>query len=145
MHWIVCMLLLKDPTFSEKQWGFMAAQEQFVIETVGPESAYKSLDESQKQLLGSLGSDDARHRQWAFREAKKLSRSAIFACYVGQYLPDRHVQFECRTLLRRMSKCSVCLGKGCHPYKSRYAWEEMNAVSCKVCLGYGYLLPVDEF
>ncbi len=137
MKWLICVLLPFQLT-PANEWGFIGAQEEFVIKSIDTRIAYNALPESQRSVIMSMSESDYRHREWASREMRKMGFSALHACFVGQTLRDPEVRLRCRNVLRTISKCSMCDGQGGRV-------ESWGSIICGTCNGVGHFLPVDEF
>lgn len=117
-------------------WSFVESQERFILESVGVQSAYRSLSPQSRMHLECMGS-----RDWQVRDAAsfKMTESGdVRACFVGQYLGDPEVKLRCRNVLRRLSSCGQCEGKGGKQ-------ESWGIATCGYCRGVGHFWPVDDY
>lgn len=132
-----CLMTWPPASDSAIEWGFREAQEQFAVEAA-PARALASLPSDVRALLASMASDDWRHREWASRTMFGLGDAALIACYAGQRIPDPEVGLRCRNVLRRLSWCRGCEGRGYY----QASWGEE---ACQLCDGRGHLLPTSDF
>ena len=135
MHWWLAVLICSMPA-PVADWAFVEAQESFVVESVGMESAVRSLPQQSRTLLAGLGADDWRHREWAARELQR-SRD-VRACLLGQRLGDPEIRLRCRNVLRRLSGCPQCNGTGGRQ-------ETWGLATCGYCRGVGHFWPSDDW
>lgn len=135
MQWWAALILGALPS-PVADWSFVESQERFVIESVGLRSANESLDPKSRECLRLMGEDCWRCRE---RGSKKLfDRKDVRACFIGQHLGDPEVRWRCRNVLRRLSSCQQCEGRG----GQQQSW---GIATCGQCRGVGHFWPVDDY
>lgn len=121
------------------EWAFLAAQEEFALDIVGTEQAMADAPPDASCLLRSLGNGDYRHRQWASRELTSRGIGGLRYLLLGQRLGDPEIALRCRNILRVLSQCPDCHGRG--------IWRDTGAsydVTCLKCGTIGHFFPAED-
>ena len=135
MQWWAILILGSLPA-PVADWSFRESQERFIVESVGYWEAVRSLPQHSRELLGSFLSDNYRHREWASREMQR--HGDVRACFLGQWCGSLEVRTRCRNVLRRLSDCPQCEGRGGKQ-------ESWGLATCGYCRGAGHFWPPDDW
>lgn len=135
MQWWAALILGSFP-LPVVDWSFVESQERFILESIGVHEAYRSLSPESRGFLRLMGDDCYKCRE---RGTNKLAKCGdIRACFVGQHLGDPEIKLRCRNVLRRLSSCGQCEGRGGKQ-------ESWGIATCGYCRGVGHFWPVDDY
>lgn len=132
--WFLALLPILPPPAAD--WAFQERQERFVLEAVGIGSAVHSLPHESADALKLMASDDYRAREVGSKILRQ--RGDARACFIGQWLGDPEVRLRCRNVLRRLSDCPQCEGRGGRQ-------ESWGLATCGYCRGAGHFWPPDDW
>lgn len=123
-------------------WAFMEAQEAWVVEQVHPlyraEFAWSLVPDELRHSVRRLGANYYKVRDKA--KAELIVRGPAIAPVLvrAQYLGDPEITLRCRNILRVLSACPGCDGRG-------YSRDNDVVMACRWCQTLGRLWPLEDF
>ncbi len=132
---------LRSVPIQAMDWGFMEAQEAFVMDTL-PRGDRATLAQvvpvGVGHLFTAMGVSCYHCRDIAKADLARRCADDPRWFFWGMRWGDPEIRFRCENLVRAASRCAMCGGTGGN---SSDSWD----LTCRICHGYGRHWPLERF